>query len=94
MTVNLYTREGCGSCERVKTQLRFHNIDYVEHKIGIDLTNEQLRDLFPGAKHLPILEEDTGLAHSGIGEIEKMLTEYKGDLGKSLLTEDSEFLNG
>lgn len=88
MTVDLYTREGCNSCERVKNRLNFYNIPYREHKIDVDLTTDELKDLFPGAKKLPILEEESGLAHSGLVEIEKMLNEYKGDTGKELLTED------
>ena len=87
MTVDLYTREDCGTCRRVKLRLQFFNIPYREHKIGIDLTNEELKDLFPGAPALPILEEESGAAHSGLAEIEKMLSEYKGDTGKELLNE-------
>lgn len=94
MKVNLYTREGCGSCERVKSLLKSYNIDFTEHKVGINLTNERLKNLFPGAKHLPIIEEASGWAHSGVAEIEKMLNEYKEDFGKELLTEDSKFING
>ena len=85
--VTLYSREDCGSCMRVKTELRARNIPYEEIIIGKDITTEELKEKFPGKNILPIMLTESCL-YSGTNEILPMLDEYKEFLGKELLTED------
>jgi len=85
--IDIYTREDCGSCVRVKTELKARNIPYKEFFVDKDVTKEWINETFPGARMLPILVTDTEV-FSGPTEILPMLESYRQDVGKQLLNED------
>ena len=87
MEVEVYSRDGCLSCERVKKQLRFYGVSYKEIKLDEDITSKEVKEKFPNCSQLPIVNTYFGPL-SGAPEVEKMLNELKGDFGKELLIEE------
>lgn len=83
--IEVYSREGCGACERVKSRLDTLCIPYVEKSVD-EVGTTFIKENFPGKNILPIVVVN-GTVYSGIGEIEGVLTEYGQDFGKELLTE-------
>lgn len=51
----LYTRDGCQFCEASKLILKWGGHDFQEIKIGTDVTREQVIEMFPERKTLPIV---------------------------------------
>ena len=83
----LYTRPGCGGCDRVKSRLNSLRLDYREYKIGEDVTRDFVVENFPNHPKLPIAVINE-VAYSGAPIIETMINQYREDFGKELLTED------
>lgn len=52
--IELITREGCVYCTRAKNLLQNAGLSYIETKIGVDLTRDEVLDTYPEAKLLPI----------------------------------------
>lgn len=86
MLVEIYTRPTCNSCTIVKKMLEAQDIAYKEYIVDVDITREQILEQYPGKTSLPIVVA-AGKVLSGVSEVEQMLTEYKMDFGKTLLTE-------
>lgn len=86
MTVEVYTRPECKQCGIVKNQLKFYNVDYVEHSVD-EVGREFIKENFPGKNLLPIVVVN-GVAYSGPIEVGHIISEFKENLGKELLTED------
>ena len=74
MTVIVYTKPGCPSCEQVKAYLRGRNVQFDEMVLGYDVTREQLLEVVPGAKTVPQVLID-GLAVGGYESTVQFLTE-------------------
>lgn len=74
MTVIVYTKPGCPSCEQVKAYLRSRNVQFDEMVLGYDVTREQLLEVVPGAKTVPQVLID-GLAVGGYESTVQFLTE-------------------
>ena len=51
----LYSRDDCGYCEKAKSLLESHKIDYIEKKLGRDFTRETLLEQFPGVTTYPVV---------------------------------------
>jgi glutaredoxin len=51
----IYTRAGCAKCVSVKNRLKEKDHSFREMVIEKDITREEVMDLFPGVKSLPIL---------------------------------------
>lgn len=83
--IEIYTRDGCNGCSRIKQLMNYYGVPYVEHKLDVDISSQNIKNLFPESKQLPILVTDSGEVYSGPKEAEKMLNEYKNDFGKDLL---------
>jgi glutaredoxin 3 len=49
----IYTREGCGWCDAVKTKLKEKNIQYIELRLGHEVTLEMFYEACPGATGIP-----------------------------------------
>ncbi len=58
MTIELYTRDSCNTCTYTKRILKEQNIQFTEHKIGVDIERDELRTKFPHARLLPIVIVD------------------------------------
>ncbi len=88
--IEIYSREGCKSCERVKNLMKFHDLKYVEFNLGVDVTSEEVRERFPARNQLPIVVTEAGEVFSG-EEVWDLLNEYKSDFGKQMLNEEGQY---
>ena len=84
--IELYTREGCVHCQRAKSLLQSKNIVYNEHMIDKDVSVDFVRGKFPNNRSLPIVVVNERVI-GGADDLEKMITEYGNDFGKTFLTE-------
>ena len=53
MTVVVYTKPGCRSCEDVKAYLRSKNVTFDEMVVGPDITPRKLLELIPDVRSVP-----------------------------------------
>jgi glutaredoxin len=83
----VYSREDCGSCTRVKTELKSRGIPFIERQIDKDVDSSGIKEQYPTKKALPILVMDNGEVLSGPTEILPRLNEWNNDFGKELLNE-------
>jgi len=51
--IEVYSKENCAYCIRAKRLLESMHIQYVEKKIGVDVTREQLLEVAPQARTVP-----------------------------------------
>lgn len=58
MLIELYTREQCSNCVVVKNALNKADLNYKEYVIDRDITRENVLNLFPEAKILPVVVVD------------------------------------
>lgn len=75
MTIALYTKPGCPSCENLKSYLRSHGYVFEEFVLGVDVTKEQLLEMFPGATTVPQVLID-GAKAGGYEATVQFLAEY------------------
>lgn len=54
--IKLITREGCTSCNTIKTVFKQHGVDYEEYIIGTNINREEVLAQYPGRKNLPIID--------------------------------------
>jgi glutaredoxin 3 len=59
--ITVYTREGCVHCEAAKNLLQRKGISYVEKKIGVDVSREDLSSLYPNVRTTPVVVDDDKL---------------------------------
>jgi len=78
MVIDLYTKNSCSRCEAVIEALQKKNIPFLEHVIGQDILRENVLDLFPGARLLPIVVID-GTWIGGRDEVLKKLANGEFD---------------
>jgi glutaredoxin len=58
MNIVLYTKNDCPLCEDTKQTLLSHKIPYQEKVIGIDITRDEVLELYPQARIAPIITMD------------------------------------
>lgn len=58
MQIEIITQPNCSFCVAAKNFLRMKNMDYVEKKVGVDLTKEDILNKFPGVRTVPIISID------------------------------------
>jgi len=51
--IEVYSKENCAYCIRAKRLLESMQLQYVEKKIGVDVTREQLLEVAPQARTVP-----------------------------------------
>jgi hypothetical protein len=68
----LYTRDGCTQCEKVKSLLKSNYMDYREYLIGKDITAEEVKEQFPRVNILPIILYD-GLRVTNYDELRSLV---------------------
>lgn len=49
----IYTKENCTYCAQAKNLLNKMGKDYIEYKLDVDFTREDILNLFPHAKTFP-----------------------------------------
>lgn len=55
MTIEIYTKPGCGHCTMAKQALFDNGMAYVERVLGVDFTREFILEHYPGQKTYPII---------------------------------------
>ncbi|MDR3503025.1 MAG: glutaredoxin [Legionella sp.] len=58
MLVEVYSRNGCGTCLKAKNWLLSNKVPYTEYLVGEDITVEETKEMFPGVNTLPIVKVD------------------------------------
>lgn len=53
MTVIMYSKPNCAYCVRAKSFMEMRNIEFVERKVGVDTTREELMEAAPNARTVP-----------------------------------------
>jgi len=51
--VEVYSKDNCAFCTKAKVLLETQHMEFVEKKIGVDVTREQLLEIAPGARTVP-----------------------------------------
>lgn len=59
MQIELFTKEGCDYCDRAKALLGLNDIEYKEHKIGVNVTRDEVIKKFPNIRTVPIILIDS-----------------------------------
>ncbi len=71
MKIELYVKDNCSSCDFARTLLTSNEVEYVEKKIGQDISVEELLKLFPGVRVAPVIVMDGQV--STLGAVERIL---------------------
>jgi len=74
MHVEIYTRPGCGFCDKTKDLLRSGNIPYIENRLDVDFTREILVEKYSTAKTYPVIVVD-GFYIGGYNELSAFMEE-------------------
>ena len=69
--ITLYTKENCGRCVQARSVLSLHQIPYVIKVLGKDYTREELLDVAPETRYLPVAVAEDGTVIGGLEEISK-----------------------
>lgn len=72
MEVTIWSREACPMCDQSKSLLSSKGIEYVEKKIGVNCTRDDLLQLIPNARSVPQIFID-GEAIGGLNELRQRL---------------------
>lgn len=51
--VEVYSKDNCAFCTKAKVLLETQHMEFVEKKIGVDVTREQLLAIAPHARTVP-----------------------------------------
>ena len=84
MHVEIYTRTGCGFCDKAKDLLSKNNVPFLEHKLDVDFTRENLVEKFSTAKSYPVIVVD-GFYIGGYAELAAVMEEKIRDSKKLLI---------
>jgi glutaredoxin len=76
MKITVYTKSDCPSCNNLKTYLKSHNYQFEELVLNVDLSREQLLELFPGVTSVPQVLVD-GVSTGGYSSTVQFLTESR-----------------
>ena len=58
MYVEIYTRPGCGFCDKAKNLMNNKGIAYQEYKLDVDFTRAILSEKYSTAKTYPVMVVD------------------------------------
>lgn len=75
MEIIIYTMKGCGHCTRIKELLQRADVEYVEKKLDVDYTKEELLEQYPQVIGYPIMIVD-GEFIGGVVESVKFFVEH------------------
>jgi len=51
--VEVYSKDNCAFCTKAKALLETRHMEFIERKIGVDVTREQLLEIAPLARTVP-----------------------------------------
>ena len=83
MNIILYTKENCAFCTKAKMLLSSKGINYTELKLNEDFSRENLLELYPSAKTLPVIVVD-GFNIGGFTNLQEMINNQPQDSRKFL----------
>lgn len=72
MQAEIYTKDDCPWCVKAKELLDKLDIKYIEYKMGVNITREEIKNKFPKWKTVPIILLDDKFI-GGYTELEKKL---------------------
>lgn len=58
MSIKIYTKDGCSHCILAKEFLKKKNISFEEIKVGVDISVDMVKNMFPEARTVPIILKD------------------------------------
>ena len=58
MLIEVYSSEGCVHCTTTKNLLESRGLTFIEHKVDVEISRDELRKMFPQAKMLPVVIVD------------------------------------
>ena len=58
MLIEIYTRNGCLTCENAKRLLREHNVPFNEYILDQDVSTAKVKEMFPHIQMLPVVLVD------------------------------------
>lgn len=76
--VVLYSRKDCEFCNKAKERLDTNNIGYVEYVIGESISRDEVKEMYPEAKLLPVVVVDKKYL-GGYPELLDWIFPAKGD---------------
>lgn len=84
MHVEMYTRQGCEFCDKAKILLRNWNIPYIENKLDVDFTRQNLVEKYSTARTYPVIVVD-GFYIGGYEELSTLLEKRAENTSKLLI---------
>ena len=70
--VEVYSKDNCAYCTKAKILLETQHTEFIERKIGVDVTREQLLEIAPHARTVPQIVID-GTVIGGYDQLAKYL---------------------
>lgn len=58
MQLEIYTKDNCSYCEQAKVLLDINELSYKQHKIGENITREEVMAKFPNVRTVPLIVID------------------------------------
>ena len=83
MYVEIYTRPGCGFCDKAKNLMNNKGIAYQEYKLDVDFTRAILSEKYSTAKTYPVMVVD-GFYIGGFNEFETIVEQSLRDTKRYL----------
>ena len=83
MHVEIYTRPGCGFCDKAKDLMNNKGIAYQEYKLDVDFTRAILSEKYSTAKTYPVMVVD-GFYIGGFNEFETIVEQSLRDTKRYL----------
>ena len=84
MHVEIYTRSGCNYCDAAKDLLNKSNIPYIENKLDVDFTRQNLVEKYSTARTYPVIVVD-GFYIGGYEELSTLLEKRSENISKLLI---------
>lgn len=75
--VTIYTRPDCSACVQTKAFLKTNGIEFTEQVIGVDVTREEVVNMFPTARMLPVITTSQKMILNGIEGLKEELENSK-----------------
>ena len=83
MYVEIYTRPGCGFCDKAKNLMNNKGIAYQEYKLDVDFTRAILSEKYSTAKTYPVMVVD-GFYSGGFNEFKTIVEQSLRDTKRYL----------
>ena len=83
MYVEIYTRPGCGFCDKAKNLMNNKGIAYQEYKLDVDFTRAILSEKYSTAKTYPVMVVD-GFYIGGFNEFKTIVEQSLRDTKRYL----------